>query len=211
MDDDTAAVGILGDLRLAAVVLAAGAGRRFGGHKLEAELHGRPLLQHVLDTLQQVRPVMTMVVMGPDMGLVERITWHGEQRVVNQDPTRGLSSSVRRGIDVCAADERLDGAFILLGDQPLTAASTLVTLSAAAPRAINDGALAVLPSYEDGGGANPVLLLRAGFPLVALVAGDHGLGSVLAERPDQLCRVPIPGKNPDVDTVADLRAIESGP
>jgi molybdenum cofactor cytidylyltransferase len=210
MDRDGPTEGPLGHLRLGAVVLAAGAGRRFGGRKLGAELHGRPLLQHVLDTLDLVRPVMTVVVLGPDVGGLERIAWRETARIDNPDPGRGLSSSVRLGLDACVAVESLDGVFILLGDQPLTTTTTLVALSSAAPDAIRDGALAVVPDYADGGGANPVLLLRAGFPLAAGLVGDHGLGSALAHRPDQVRLVPLPGSNPDVDTLADLRTLEAG-
>lgn len=210
MDRDDPTDGPLGHLRLGAVVLAAGAGRRFGGHKLAAELRGRPLLQHVLDTLDLVRPVVTVVVLGPDAVGLERIEWREAARIENPDPGRGLSSSVRLGLDACAVVESLDGVFILLGDQPLTAQTTLVALSSAAPDAIRDGALAVVPDYADGGGANPVLLLRAGFPLVARLVGDRGLGSALAYRPEKVRSVPLPGSNPDVDTVADLRTLEAG-
>jgi molybdenum cofactor cytidylyltransferase len=210
MDRDRPTDGPSDRTRLGAVVLAAGAGSRFGGHKLAAELGGRPLLQHVLDTLEPVRPARTVVVLGPDSGGLERIAWRDATRIVNPDPARGLSSSLRLGLDACASDVSLDGAFILLGDQPLTAGTTLIALASAAPVAIGDGALAVVPDYACGGGANPVLLLRAGFPLVARLVGDRGLVSVLAERPDLVHRVSLPGWNPDVDTVADLRALEAG-
>ena len=210
MDRARPAEGLPDDLRLGAVVLAAGSGSRFGGHKLSAELRGRPMLQHVLDTLAQVHLVRTVVVLATDAVDLERIVWRAATRIVNPDPARGLSSSLRLGLDACATVEHLDGAFILLGDQPLTALTTLVALACAVPGAVRDGALAVVPDYAGGGGGNPVLLLRAGFPLAARLAGDRGLGPVLAERPDLACRVPLPGRNPDVDTIADLRTLEAG-
>src|SRR6266545_5615426 len=39
--------------RVVAIVLAAGAGSRFGGGKLLAKLSGKPLLQHVLDRVAE--------------------------------------------------------------------------------------------------------------------------------------------------------------
>ena len=200
-----------GHLRLGAVILAAGAGSRFGGRKMGAELGGRPLLQHVLDVVADVPLVRVVVVLAPDSAGLERIVWRDAMRIVNPDPALGLSNSLRLGLDSCAAGDDLDGLYILLGDQPLTAVSTLLALSDAASEALVAGARAVVPDYADGGGANPVLLLRAGFPLASRLIGDRGLGSVLAERPDLLQRVRISGSNPDVDTVADLRALELGP
>ena len=86
-------------MRFAAVVLAAGQGRRFGGSKLLAALEGRPLLQHVLDAVASSGPVVTVVVLGDDADDAERvIAWDGQLRVVNADPTRGLSSSLELGI-----------------------------------------------------------------------------------------------------------------
>lgn len=199
-----------GGLRLGALVLAAGAGSRFGGGKLVAPLEGRPVLQHVLDTLVLLRPVVTVVVVGPELDALAGIAWRDEQRAVNPDPGRGLSSSLRMGIDAVLAAGDIDGVFILLGDQPRVAVATLDGLAAAARDALARGAVAVVPAYAQGGGANPVLLLRAGFPLAALVSGDRGLGGVLDTRPDRVVTVPVPGSNPDVDTPSDLRAMEDG-
>jgi molybdenum cofactor cytidylyltransferase len=196
-------------LRLGAIVLAAGAGSRFGGGKLVASLDGRPILQHVLDTLLLVRPVMTVVVVPPDIDALAGVEWRGELRVVNPDPGLGLSSSLRLGIAAVADTHDINGAFILLGDQPRTALSTLAALASAARDVVSDEVEAVVPRYADGGGANPVLLLSAGFPLVALAVGDHGLGGLLAARPDRVLTVPLPGANPDVDTLKDLKALRS--
>ena len=173
-----------------------GPGSRFGGAKLVALLEGRPVLQHVLDTLAAVRPVVTIVVVAPGDDAWGQIRWRDAQRVVNPDPGRGLSSSLRLGIEAAAAGD-LDGVLILLGDQPRTAVSTLHALVAAARVAVGGVALAVVPSYREGGGSNPVLLLKTGFPLAGLVGGDRGLGGVLAARPDRVhrrsrCRAPTP-------------------
>ncbi len=65
---------------------------------------------------------------------------------------------------------------------------------------------AIVPAYEHGGGANPVLLRRSGFALTDGLSGDQGLGRVLSELPD-VERVPVPGSITDVDTTGDLVAL----
>ena len=64
-----------------AVVLAAGAGSRFGGGKLLAEVAGRPVLQHVLDMLAQAELSDVIVVLGDDAPAIESaIEWRTERR-----------------------------------------------------------------------------------------------------------------------------------
>ena len=201
-------------LRLGVVVLAAGAGRRFGGGKLSAELDGRPLLQHVLDAVAVFAPATTVVVLGPPSEANERleaaINWRDELRVRNPAPERGLASSLRAGLAAArASTPALDGVFVALGDQPRLSSAVLGAVAAAAAEPISDGVVTsiLVPRYAQGGGANPALLLRAAWPLVDGLAGDTGMGALIRARPELVREVPVPGSNPDVDTPDDLAAL----
>jgi CTP:molybdopterin cytidylyltransferase MocA len=199
-------------LRLAAVVLAAGAGTRFGpdpGAKLLAELDGKPVLERVLVTVRSSRPTATVVVVGHGREAIEQgVEWRDEIRVSNHEPERGLSSSLQIGIDALRAlPDAFDGAFIVLADQPWLRADTLHALAAAASGARPADRPAVVPRYATGGARNPVLLLRPAWSWVDELDGDHGLGALLDERPDQVLDVPIEGDMPDVDTPADLEGL----
>jgi len=190
---------------VAAVVLAAGAGSRFGGGKLLARLEGRPILQHVLDRLSEAGVEDVLVVLGDDADAVEgAIDWRRERRIRNPDPGRGLSSSVRIGVQ--ALDDAIDGALVVLGDQPLLSVETIRALLDAPP---DPARPIVVPVYAEDGGRNPVLLGRAAFGLVAEATGDRGLGPVLAAHPELVheVRVHAPGGNPDIDTRPDLVAL----
>ena len=187
---------------IAAVVLAAGAGSRFGGKKLLAPLEGRPILQHVLDRLEAAGLDDVVVVVGDDAVELEAgIDWGAAQRVVNPAPDEGLSSSLKVGIG--AVPDEADGALITLGDQPLLPARAIRALIDAEPR---DDRPIVVPVYGDGAGRNPVLLRRPAFDLVDEAAGDRGLGPLLAAHPELVDEIPIrvEGGNPDVDTREDL-------
>ncbi len=189
--------------RVTAIVLAAGAGSRFGGHKLLATVEGRPILQHVLDRLAEASLEDVIVVTGDDADDVEAaITWRSERLVRNPDPGRGLSTSLQVGITALAEDA--GAALIVLGDQPRLSVDAVRALLASPPT--TDRPI-VVPVYPDDGGRNPVLLRRSAFDLAASASGDRGLGPLLAANTDLVREVPVAGDNPDVDTRADLVAM----
>ncbi len=197
----------------AAVILAAGAGSRFGGGKIRAPLDGRPLLAHVLAAVREAGVGRVVVVLGRDAGAVVSAVREAEPAAlgrvlvaVNPEPERGLASSLAIGFGPAAAAPAPPGVLVVLGDQPRVRADVLRALCAVETPA---GAVAVVPRYDADAAPNPVLLLPAGWPLVARLTGDRGLGALLAADPARVVRVPVRGANPDVDTPADLADLAS--
>jgi molybdenum cofactor cytidylyltransferase len=192
-------------MRVVGVVLAAGASSRFGSQKLLAPLGGRPVLQHVLDSLAAVGMDDVVVVLGHDADAVELgIRWRAERRTVNPRPQDGLSSSLRVGLDAVAEDPAVDAVLIALGDQPTLRPETL--------RAVVDSAVSsprpfVRARYADDDAPNPVLVRRSAWALAAGLSGDRGLGPLLATRQDQVTEVAVGGSNPDIDTHDDLERL----
>ena len=132
------------DGRTVGLVLAAGAGSRFGGGKLLASVGGRPVLQHVLDALAAAGIDDVIVVLGRDVAAIEdAISWRGESRVVNPDPERGLSSPLRVGFAAVPADA--DAVLVALGDQPLVPVETIRALVAAP---VHGGRSIVVPVFQ---------------------------------------------------------------
>ncbi len=198
-------------MRIAVVILAAGAGSRYGGGKVIAPVRGRPVLAHVLTAAAALQPAATFLVLGTDADAVLAAVDPGSAHVLrNPDPGRGLASSLRIGVEGAAALRPApDAILLLLGDQPLVRAEVAVALLAAAS-AEPGGPPVIAPRYADEPDAvlHPALLLPPAWPLVAGLTGDRGLGPLLAARPELLRRVPVAGANPDLDTPADLARIE---
>ncbi len=195
-------------MRVAGVILAAGAGSRFGGAKLLARVDGAPILARVVETARAAGLDPLIVVVGPD--LEEQgpaLGIESGELIGNPEPERGLSSSVRIGLAAAtAAEPAVEAAVVLLGDQPLVRAASIARLLEAlegAPEPI----VATVARYADGGSPNPVALRRAGFDLATEADGDRGLGPVLEAHRDMAVTVELPGLNPDVDTAADLAAV----
>jgi molybdenum cofactor cytidylyltransferase len=196
--------------RFGAVVLAAGRSTRFGGAKLLALLYGRPLLQFSLDAVAAHGTVATIVVLGHEADVAERIIgWHAERRVRNPHPEAGLASSLRIGIGEAAAVQPLvDGVFVVLADQPRITPTVLAILAAAGAEELGRaGRPIVVPVYDEDTGPNPALLLRAAWPMVDELEGDRGMGPIIAAHPELVRHVRVAGSNPDVDTPEDLRRL----
>jgi len=200
----------------AALVLAAGSGTRFGGGKMRALLDGRPLVAHVLDAARAAGMERLVLVLGRDAaGVLTALRaaegaagdLHGVLVVLNAAPERGMASSLRLGLAAATAAPTPAGVVILLGDQPRVRPDVIAALLDAFVSAPS-GTLAVVPEYAADGAPNPVLLLPAAVALVAELDGDRGLGALLAARPERVVRVQVAGANPDIDTPADLAALE---
>jgi molybdenum cofactor cytidylyltransferase len=191
----------------AALVLAAGAGKRFGGQKLLANLNGTPILQYVLNLAAVAGLDPVVVVLGSDADdLVSRLWWRDEVRLINPAPESGVSSSVRMGVASLLLSDA-QRAVVLLGDQPRLSIAQLDVILAAPG---DESRPIVVPRYS-GVPGNPVLLERAAWPLAAQLEGDTGMVQLFATNRDLVRYVDVEGANPDVDTATDLAALDSAP
>src|SRR4051794_34772345 len=106
-------------MRFAALVLAAGAARRFGSPKQLAPFKGRPLLEHVFEAAASAVGVERVAVaLGAYSDeIVDAVDLHGAQPVVVADWQEGQAASLRAGVRALAPEA--DAIVVLLGDQPL--------------------------------------------------------------------------------------------
>ncbi len=180
-----------------AIILAAGAGRRFGGGKLRAPWGEATVLDAVLIGVlaAPVRRVVLVTGADPSLGAGRADLL----RVQAEDWDNGMAASLRAGIGALPADSL--GAFLFLGDMPRVPRCAPAALA----QALRAGAQAAAPVF-DGQRGHPVLVCAALYPALMRLSGDEGARSVLTGLGDQLALVVAPddGVLFDVDRPEDL-------
>src|SRR5574341_2422432 len=123
--------GLYSRMSVGAVLLAAGAGARFGGRpKALLELGGVPLIMRQLIALSGAGVDELVVVLGHHADAVEAAVRQFPITLVrNPSPDDGQASSVRIGLQ--ALSPKLDAVMVALADQPLIDAQDSVALISA--------------------------------------------------------------------------------
>lgn len=192
-------------MKTAALILAAGESKRFGGPKQLADWGGRPLLEHVVDQVggwPQVDEIYA--VLGANAGrIMERVDLPAAAAVVeNHEWREGIASSLRAGLDALMGDRGAEAALVVLADQPMVPAAAVERLFEARRRS---GRPVILPLYRFRRG-HPVLLDRWLWPrLIAGLEGDQGARNLFLSRPEWVEEVLFGEDAPqDIDTPEDL-------
>ena len=189
-----------GAVRVEAIVLAAGEGRRMGGPKALLRLYGETFLARACRILARPGVASIVAVLGAeaervraDAGLPADVTV-----VVNERWREGMLSSVWRGLDAAEA-AAAEAVLLHPVDHPLVQATTVdrvvETLAASAAIAV--------PTW-DGHRGHPGGYSRSVFVELRAAALDRGARAVLAAHPSRVVHVPgDPGCVAGVDTAAD--------
>jgi molybdenum cofactor cytidylyltransferase len=158
---------------IGAIVLAAGAGRRFGGVKQLAVVDGRPLLEHALRAVAGFAP--RVVVLGHAADEVRAgVDLHGAEPVLCADWAQGQSASLRCGVEAVGD---VDAAVVVLGDMPGVTPAAVEAVIAGW-----DGAAAAVRASYGGEPGHPVLLSRVLLDRAGELRGDSGFRALLANE-----------------------------
>ncbi len=198
--------GLYPRLRIGAVLLAAGEGRRMGGVvKGLIRLQGVPLLRRQLIALSGAGVDEVIVVTGHAQAAVEReVLGFTVTLAHNDDYAQGQESSVRFGLSTLNGP--FDAVFILPSDLPLIAADDLTELIGAFKK--RPGGHVIVPTVN-GQQGNPILIddeARA-----EILASSMNLGCRhLIERQPEFVHVHTSTNTrfvTDLDTLDDLRSL----
>jgi molybdenum cofactor cytidylyltransferase len=155
--------------RVVAVVLAAGASRRFGdADKLSADYRGQPLINWAARAATSLPFRAVLGVVREEGPVATLLRQSGIEVCANAAPERGMGSSIAVGVAAAGAFDP-EACLILLGDMPLVTTSHLEAILAAFQ---GDGDAVV--SVSHGRHSPPSLFGRRHFAALLALDGDEG-------------------------------------
>jgi molybdenum cofactor cytidylyltransferase len=191
-------------VRIAAIVLAAGEGRRLGGPKALAPIGAETFLARVCHSFERPTLIAVVAVLGAE---AERVRKHARlprtaMLAVNERWREGMLSSIWRGLDV-AESLGVDAVLVHPVDNPLVTPETIDAVVAA----LAAGAVVAVPSHR-GRRGHPTGFARAAWPALRAAPPERGARLVIAENPAWVVHVPA-GEDclVDIDTPQDRRLL----
>jgi molybdenum cofactor cytidylyltransferase len=189
-------------MRLHAVILAAGEGRRAGGPKALLRAGSETFLARAARLLSRPGVEIVLAVIGHQAGRVAAVAGlpAGLTLVENPRYGEGMLSSIHCGLDAAEA-AGADAVLVHPVDHPLVEPETVDRVIAA----LAEGAVIAVPSHE-GRRGHPGGFARAAWPALRTASAERGARAVLADHPGWIVHVPGgPGSLAGVNTVEDYR------
>jgi molybdenum cofactor cytidylyltransferase len=186
-------------MRVHGILLAAGAGSRFGAHKLLAPLpDGAQVCRSAARALLAATDRAVAVVRPGDAALSACLAEEGMEVVECTAADRGMGASLACGAVAVPADAAL---LVALADMPWIRAQTVAAVAAA----LSAGARLAAPIHG-GRRGHPVGFSPVLRPALLALDGDAGARAVVEENAADLVGLMVddPGAVLDVDTPEDL-------
>ena len=185
--------------RTGCVIMASGLGKRFGGNKLMADFHGKPMIQRTLDATEGLFTRRVVVTRHESVAALCRE--QGVEVVLHDLP--GRNDTVRLGLEALGD---VNCCMFLPGDQPLLRRETVALLLETWKE--NQGGILRL-AYEDTEGS-PVLFPAWSFPELKSLPEGKGGGFVIRNHPNEVLRVfaANPFELADADTPETLELLK---
>jgi molybdenum cofactor cytidylyltransferase len=165
--------------QIAAVLLAAGNSSRFGEQdKLMAELRGKPLAVHALETIASMIFAELVAVVRPFEQapvLHRKLERRGYSILVTDRPEDGISGSIVRAVEHVMPIRRCRGILICLADMPDVPQTHYNRICLAA-----EDIRSVVASTDGFSASPPAFIGRRHFPELLALRGDQGARALLS-------------------------------
>lgn len=191
---------LIRDAKIAGLLMAAGGSRRLDSPKQLLKWGNDYLINHIISIASSSNIDQLYVVLGSRQEEIQNIIADNNAVIVrNPDWKSGLSSSIKKGIT--AVPDDIQGAFILLVDQPFLSPDLLDQMI---DRFSQTEAQVIAPRVHQQQ-CNPVLFKREVFSELLKVNGDKGAKSMLSQFSIEWVDWPDANLMLDIDSADDYK------
>ncbi|MCP4411463.1 MAG: nucleotidyltransferase family protein [Gammaproteobacteria bacterium] len=184
------------------LILAAGAGQRFGSTKQIAKLYNKPLIRHIIDEANLLFKGSLFCIVGCNAKSVKTIIADTCHIIDNKYWQQGMGSTLAHGIKYLLQNYNYDAVLVVLGDQYLITEKDLKKYI----DKYNSQSI-IATNYNNKAGV-PALFPKHYFDALSKLKGDDGARFLLNANPDTIL-LTIPNARYDIDTTEDLLAAEN--
>lgn len=190
-------------MRIGAVLLASGLSRRFGGNKLMAELHGKPIAAYAMEAMLSGGFDEARVVTG-HAEVAALAETYGIETIPNDLPELGQSRSIVLGTQALLG---LDAICFVPGDQPGLRGQSLRRLT----ETVRQGRKGIVCLRDETHMGIPAAFCAKYYGELLQLRGDCGAKGILRAHEEDLLAVWCEGKGElaDIDTREALAAINT--
>ena len=185
-------------MHIAGLLMAAGAGRRFGGRKQLALIDNKPLVSRTLEVMAAVFTEQPYIVLGAHREDIRPLVADIAHVIDHPDWQQGLGSSIACGVAAIEARQSCDGILVSLADQFRLTPNDFEQLIERF-----DGDRIVAAYYANRPGV-PAIFPAAMFEQLKRLDTDHGAKSMLVGMQQAIVSLPMPTAEMDIDTVGDI-------
>lgn len=162
------------------ILLAAGQSKRFGDkNKLSEIINGKPIINHILDTLFEIfHPSELIVIVGHEQNIIKNLIFNKDIKILeNKDYRKGIGTSIALGMN--NLNEDIDGVMIIPADMPYINSKDLINLE---KKFIELNCVKVVMPEHNYRIGNPVILPRNYFKTLKNLKDDFGARSLIRKK-----------------------------
>ena len=185
------------DHKIQKILLAAGQSKRFGDkNKLSAMINGKPIINHILDTLFEIYdPSELIVIVGYEHKIIKNLIFNKDIKILeNINYKKGIGTSIALGIN--NLDTEINGVMIIPADMPYINSKDLINLEIKFME--HNCEKVVMPVHNSQIG-NPAILPRNYFNTLKNLKDDFGAKSLIRKK-DMITLKTEFGTTFDIDT-----------
>ena len=162
------------------ILLAAGQSKRFGDkNKLSEIINGKPIINHILDTLFEIfDPSELIVIVGHEHKIIKNLIFNKDIKILeNINYKKGIGTSIALGMNNLDTD--IDGVMIIPADMPYINSKDLINLE---KKFMELNCVKVVMPEHNYRIGNPVILPRNYFKTLKSLKDDFGARSLIRKK-----------------------------